>query len=187
MNFWVIADTHLGHDEMVEYESRHPDFSNRILHTLSKNLRSKDILIHLGDICIGDEANWHQKLAAATSQCYRRWLVLGNHDKRTHSWYLGHGWDMVCTALTLEKFGAYIVFTHKPIPQYLGCMHDKYATENGLTFINMHGHIHYNNRYNYNVQDYHYLLSCNTPCIPKTLKTLVRQALSERGGNNDSN
>ena len=180
MSFWTIADTHLGHSEMTEYEDRYPDFSERILNTLSKTIRSGDILIHLGDICIGNEASWHQKLIAASSRGAKRWLVRGNHDKRSDSWYLNHGWDVVCTALVIRKFGAYIVLTHKPISEHIGLAYVAYAAQENLLFINLHGHIHYGNRYNYNAQYYHHLLTCNTPCAPKTLKKLVRQVMRER-------
>ena len=54
-------------------------------------------------------------------------LVRGNHDSRSISWYMDHGFVFACDALELG--GAY--FTHKPSP-YLPA---------GCTY-NVHGHLH---------------------------------------------
>ena len=172
MKFWLIADTHLGHDEMTEFENHPPDFSNRILRVLHKTVQSDDVLIHIGDICIGNEAVWHNKLMSAMPARVKKWLILGNHDKRTYSWYLNHGWAFVGEELLLKKFGAVIMLTHKPIEMQIGNM---YAKMYGNKFVNIHGHIHHQNRYNYVSRPYHHLLTYYEPGIITTVKTAVRK------------
>lgn len=124
MKYWLITDTHLGHDKMLEYCGRPYDFDNKILNSLEK-LDVGDILIHLGDVCIGNDAYWHtyiQKL-----NC-RKILIKGNHDKKTNNWYLEHGWDLVCDEFSVNG----ILFSHEPREKFHG--HN----------LNIHGHFHNN-------------------------------------------
>ena len=127
MKFWIITDTHLGHDKMVDFCGRPSDFSNRILRNISLVVRHNDVLIHLGDICIGNDAKW---TAAIRSSCNgRMWLVRGNHDRKTTSWYLDHGWDWCANSMTLDMFGRSLLFTHEPVDDPGGN-------------LNIHGHLH---------------------------------------------
>lgn len=77
MKYWVITDTHFGHDEMVNRGGRPVDFSFTILRHLHRMVTDKDVIIHLGDICFGKEAFWHDELAKVPG---KKWLTMGNHD-----------------------------------------------------------------------------------------------------------
>lgn len=97
-----------------------------------KNLQKisdSDILIHLGDICWGNNLNWHHSLS--NIKC-RKWLVLGNHDRQSKSFYLNNGWCFVCEHFMLDIYGENILFSHKPQDIKLG--YD----------LNIHGHFHNN-------------------------------------------
>jgi len=61
----------------------------------------------------------------------RRWLVRGNHDSRSISWYLSQGWDVVCDAIDLQVYGTAFRFTHQcqDVPEGV---------------VNVHGHLHDN-------------------------------------------
>jgi len=122
---WITTDTHFGHANMVAYCGRPVDFSERILANLHF-LQPEDTLIHLGDICIGGDAYWHEKLSGI--HC-RKILVKGNHDNKSNSWYLSHGWDFVCNSFTLTISGKKVVFSHQP-----QCLADN--------DFNIHGHFH---------------------------------------------
>ena len=89
------------------------------------------ILIHLGDVCIGDDANMHERFIKSIP-C-KRILVRGNHDKKSNAWYMDHGWDFVCNRFYDDLYGYKIAFTHKPIPP--GCW-------DGVYDVNIHGHLH---------------------------------------------
>ena len=80
MNYWVIADSHLGHDKMAKFCGRPEGFEDRILRNLDV-LRRGDVLIHLGDVCFGSDATWNSQLRFATNGAHR-WLCLGNHDRK---------------------------------------------------------------------------------------------------------
>lgn len=126
---WITSDTHFGHDKMhlPEYCNRPENFEERIFKGLSQ-IPAGEVLVHLGDICIGDDENWHNQYIRPL-MC-RTVLVKGNHDHKSDSWYLDHGWDFVCDGLYVRKYGFKILLTH--IPQLPGSHFD----------INVHGHLH---------------------------------------------
>lgn len=124
--FWIVTDTHFGHDAMEYYCGRPVDFSSRLMGNLGM-IPKEDILIHLGDICIGNDSSWHEVMSE-NIKC-RRILVRGNHDSKSNNWYLNHGWDFVCEKFVLEHLGRKIVFSHQPT--ILEC-----------NDMNIHGHFH---------------------------------------------
>lgn len=128
-NIWITTDTHFGHDKLVEYSSRPENFSELVMENLKKNIQKGDILIHLGDICIGNDEQWHARLFGNLPKITRI-LCKGNHDNKSNSWYLDHGWDFVCESFTDEFFGIKVSFSHEPI--------------DGVKNINIHGHFHNN-------------------------------------------
>ena len=125
--FWLTTDTHFGHTAMLEYCGRPDNFSEKIINNLTKAVKPNDILIHLGDICIGNDREWNEKLRSVNG---KHWLVRGNHDKKSNSWYLDNGWDMVCDQFRDKYFGEIIMFSHKPV------------VWDGEYDINIHGHFH---------------------------------------------
>lgn len=131
MNYWITSDTHLGHDKMVEYCMRPQDHSEVILNNLKKmDSKPGDVLIHLGDICIGNEEIWQNELYRALSEKgLIIWLTKGNHDKKSDKWYLERVFHFVCETFTINMYGLNILFSHKPIK------------DNGYD-LNIHGHFH---------------------------------------------
>jgi len=131
MRHWVMSDWHLGHTaKMVEYCNRPWDYNQKILKSMV-NIDSEDCLIFLGDICIGNEANWHSILSTR----FKKILVRGNHDHKSYSWYMCHGWDMVVDSFTLNMYAKKMIFTHRPlvvVPEH---------------HLNIHGHCHNDDRY----------------------------------------
>ena len=133
MKYWIIADTHYNHKNLVEWGRRKEGFGD----LLNKGLLEKtslahdgvQMVIHLGDFCMGDEAEAMEKFVASTPNC-KRVLVRGNHDGKSENWYLTHGFDFVCSSFTLRHLNKDMIFTHRPVPQT-----DKYD-------INIHGHLH---------------------------------------------
>jgi calcineurin-like phosphoesterase family protein len=124
---WLITDTHLGHDAMVQYCGRPKDHSEIILDNISKLIREGDILIHLGDFCIGKDSEWHEKFFSHLKGV-KTILVRGNHDGKSNQWYLEHGWGFVCESFTDTYFGNKVTFSHIPIL--------------GVKNLNIHGHFH---------------------------------------------
>jgi calcineurin-like phosphoesterase family protein len=127
MKIWIITDTHFGHNKMIEFCGRPEGFEDLILSNIHRLVQNGDIIIHLGDFCIGSDEKWHQKFLTIAN-C-KTILVRGNHDHKSDSWYIRQGWDMVCETFSNTYFGKNILFSHKP------------QADNGYD-INIHGHFH---------------------------------------------
>lgn len=164
MKIWVISDTHFGHKKLIEY-GRPGDFEKKIIKGL-KVLRGNDLLIHLGDVCIGNDVIWHRDIIAKLP-C-RSVLVRGNHDRKTAEWYLAHGWDMVCDSFQMIYRGKNIVFSHCPeMPAY---WYNRTRFE-GYD-LNIHGHLHNN---------CHRGIVCNEACRLISLELLNYQPIQLDG------
>ena len=125
-NIYLITDTHFNHKKMTEYCGRPENFDELIWASL-ESLPADCTLIHLGDICIGKDAEVHERIKKLP---YRKMLVKGNHDKKSNVWYLNHGWDDVSEMITGHHLGRYITFSHIPIRD--------------IQNWNIHGHFHNN-------------------------------------------
>lgn len=127
MKIYVVSDTHFSHTKIIEYCNRPENYEELLWDSLSR-ISAEDCLIHLGDVCIGeDEKN---NLGICGIRARKKILVLGNHDTKSWSWYMDHGWDFVCESFKLEYCGKKICFSHKPQPW------------DGDWEINVHGHLH---------------------------------------------
>jgi len=129
MKIYLTTDTHFSHDKMVEYCGRQNNF-NELIWKGFNVITDKDILIHLGDFCIGNDVENHRHLSDLL-KC-KKILVKGNHDRKSDNWYLEHGWDFVCYKFQNNFFGKRILFSHIP------------SKDDGEFDINIHGHFHNN-------------------------------------------
>ena len=130
MKYWLTTDTHFNHGAIKEYCGRPDDYEERILKGLC-SIPHNDVLIHLGDVCLGKDEEMHKHFIKPFS--YKKILVRGNHDKKSDNWYLAHGWDWVCKTMEIERMGKRILFSHRPM------------VWNGYWTINIHGHFHNTN------------------------------------------
>lgn len=130
MKVQLITDTHFGHDKLVELAGRPSFFSEDILNKVGV-MPEHDLLIHLGDFCIGNDAEWHERFFKLKPKNARWVLVRGNHDHKGNSWYLSHGWDFVCDDFHICFNGEDILFSHEPM------------LRDGSEY-NVHGHFHNN-------------------------------------------
>ena len=128
MKIWLISDTHYNHTEkMIEYCGR-PDNYEELLNKNLSAIPKEDVLIHLGDINIGKVGEMHERYIKPL-QC-KKWLIRGNHDRKSYSWYVDNGWDFVADEIKLRYAGKRVVFTHVPI-----------AHREDFD-LNIHGHFH---------------------------------------------
>lgn len=124
---YLISDTHWNHTaQMIAYCGR-PENYNELLWKSLEDLQDDDILIHLGDICIGKDSQVHSRLQEFK---FKKILVKGNHDKKSNTYYQKNGWDFVCEEFKDTLFGKNILFSHKP------------KVWDGEYDINIHGHFH---------------------------------------------
>jgi calcineurin-like phosphoesterase family protein len=129
MNIYLITDTHFFHDKMVEFCGRPKNFTEVIGNNLMAcDMQKEDIFIHLGDVCMGHDEEAHKSYIQPLKA--HKWLVRGNHDKKSTSWYLENGWDFVCDHFYDTFFGKKILFSHYPMAW------------DGYHDLNIHGHFH---------------------------------------------
>jgi calcineurin-like phosphoesterase family protein len=131
MNYWGVADTHLGHNLLhtEEYGGRPIGFEETTLSKITKTVMPNDVLIHFGDVAFYKDEYWNLRLRESCKG--KMWLVRGNHDKKSSSWYLEHGWDFVGDEILLNIFGKRVLMTHRP-------------AIDGDYDLNIHGHLHNN-------------------------------------------
>lgn len=123
MRYWVISDTHFGHEAIQSYCRRPPDVDARIVRNWRQLVAPEDMVLHLGDVAFG-----FVKLKAWLGELPgRKILVRGNHDTHTISWYMGNGFEFACDGLELG--GVY--YSHRPLKEIpASCK------------VNIHGHCH---------------------------------------------
>lgn len=123
---YVVSDTHFGHKNMIVWSLRPDDFEQKFWDGFC-SIPDDGVLIHCGDVSLGSDAITHMKLQTFK---FKKWLIRGNHDHHSISWYLRNGWDMVADEMVINAFGKKILFTHIPLPK-----------REGVT-RNIHGHLH---------------------------------------------
>lgn len=126
MKIYLITDTHFNHKKVIEFCNRPLNYEKLLFGSMN-NVPEDAVLLHLGDICIGKDTEVHEKYIMPL-KC-KKWLVRGNHDRKSYSWYYEHGWDVVTDGMVLQVAGKQVLFTHTPRPI--------------ATFdLNVHGHFH---------------------------------------------
>lgn len=174
MKYWLISDTHFNHEKLTEWGGRTGDWQEQLWDGL-REIPDGDTLIHLGDICIGDDAEVHFKLRDITrfykdeQKKVKTILVRGNHDGKGIVWYEDHGWDFVCDSFEILYQGHYVYFSHRPQPKM------------GHFTQNIHGHTHGNMHrseeyVSYYDDSYHIDISPELMGFkPVNLETLIRK------------
>lgn len=128
MNIWLTTDTHFNHRKLETFDPGRPANFERLISKPLYNLPYGDVLIHLGDICIGQDTKMHNTYILPIQA--KKILIRGNHDRKSYEWYTAHGWDAVADGLRLEMFGKKILLSHMP------------QKNDGWYDINIHGHFH---------------------------------------------
>lgn len=128
---WLTADTHFCHEKLWKEGHRPEGFENLILQHADASMKPKDVLLHLGDVSLYPRGTELTKdwLFHLKNRGIKGWLVRGNHDHKSVEKYLDEGWDWCGDTMELDYMGKDLIFTHRPIPYYVG----------GL---NIHGHLH---------------------------------------------
>lgn len=127
MKYRITTDTHFNHGNIKEYCNRPENYESLIVSSF-KSLKPNHVLVHLGDICLGNDLHVHEKYIIPI-KC-KKILVLGNHDRKSNNWYLEHGWDFVCSYFSFKRAHKNILFSHSPM------------SWDGTYDLNIHGHLH---------------------------------------------
>lgn len=107
--YFIISDTHFWHPLMLELGIRSEWFEHKIFHQLFQ-LPEDAIIIHLGDVCIGNDKKRHTLLSNVPQ---KKILVRWNHDRKSNTRYYNNWWDFVCDSFTLKYANYDVLFTHR--------------------------------------------------------------------------
>jgi calcineurin-like phosphoesterase family protein len=159
MKYWITTDTHFGHEKIKDFCGRPDGFEEKILRGFVDIVNSDDVFIHLGDVCWGNDSEWHRKISLSMP-FVKKWLLIGNHDKKTNSWYYDHGWHFVGETILLNMFGLRILLSHRPQPD-------------GDYDVNVHGHLHNTGHHETFNDDKHISFYIEHKYIPIDLRKIV--------------
>ena len=161
MKFFIVSDTHFNHPFMLERGHRPENYEKRLIRNLRGILHDNTLLYHLGDICLGNDTKWSNFFGDLPG---RKVLIKGNHDGKSDSWYLNHGWDFVAENIIIDRFSYRILLSHAP------------TYHNPLFDINIHGHSHTTPRHRrkYDIHRHQILVSMEENSYrPMSLKKII--------------
>jgi calcineurin-like phosphoesterase family protein len=111
MSIFLVADTKFNHQTITRTDGWPRDYQEKIQAALLK-IPSKAILIHLGNICAGQDKLVHRDVFSPLS-CTKI-LIKGKMDSQRADWYEKRGWSLVTDRMMLRVEGRDILFTHQP-------------------------------------------------------------------------
>ena len=140
---YFISDTHFYHNNIIKYCNRPfkdtDEMNNYIINKWNEIVTDNDIVYHLGDVTFADKEKSKNVISKLNG---RKYLIRGNHDKHSVSFYKDCGFIDVYNFLILDGY----LLVHYPLKT------DSYMKEDLKNFIYelktlpfnyvIHGHIH---------------------------------------------
>lgn len=143
MRYWLISDTHFHHlGAMVTACGRPSDHTERTISNILRLVNADDVLVHLGDVALCKGPRLIETLARLSH--LRMWLILGNHDHQSVTWYLTHGFAAVCQSMVFRN----VLLTHAPA---------NVLPANAT--LNVHGHLHNTGHHPTDLKPWHKLFA----------------------------
>lgn len=132
-SIFLTADTHFGHEKQVNlWGKRPPQFEELIIEKWNSVVHKHDIVLHLGDLTM---TNKEQTIKWTHQLNGEKYLIRGNHDEASDSWYRDCGFEVIPGAFQIfkDKYDHYfnVFFTHVPV-----------APLPAGDWFNIHGHLH---------------------------------------------
>lgn len=138
MTIYATSDTHFSHEKLKTMGAGRPDNYEELILAGIRKLQG-DILLHLGDISIGNDEKNLKRFMEAAHGFKKVILVRGNHDGKSYSWYMERGFSHVCEIMQMRLWGKEILFTHMPFKRS-GYQPSPYYSP----VRHFHGHLHGN-------------------------------------------
>ena len=127
-NIWLISDTHFFHKNIGEYCTRSDNWQDLIIENWNRLIQPGEVVFHLGDLVLGKKEELEGLVSLLNGRLF---MMRGNHDRRSSTYYQRLGITMVPGPYHLPlPSGIKVVFLHRPI----------LPLEPGV--LNLHGHIH---------------------------------------------
>lgn len=134
MATYIWSDLHLGHKNIIGYCNRPftsvEEMNDRLIKAWQARVKKQDVIINLGDVCMGGGYNKEKLTALIPTLPGRKILVMGNHD-RAHSanFWRDVGFDEVYPYPIIYR--DWYILSHEPL-----FLNEK------IPYLNVHGHTH---------------------------------------------
>ena len=145
---YIISDHHFFHGNIEKYAQRPPNHMELLIERHNKVVGENDHVLFLGDLTF---SNQEKTLSMVSRMNGEKYLILGNHDHHTISWYeaLGFHVSEPIYKVFYNAGGSYpALITHEPVP---------YLPD---TYYNIHGHIHRGMKTEFGLTDRHFNACC---------------------------
>ena len=139
-NLYLIADTHFGHYNIIEYENRPfltaEEMDEYMIEMWNDTVCPHDTVLHLGDFFL---TNTKRQLEIMDRLNGKIILIRGNHDGQSRTKLVERlGFKEVYDSFTLMVDDYTFVLTHRPME--LSIEDELYFKSHNI--INIHGHVH---------------------------------------------
>ena len=135
MKFFIISDTHFGHESVIKYCNRPFSSVEEMDATLIKNwnetVSNRDTVLHLGDFGFGKKEYIREIIGKLNG---KKILIKGNHDNWTDAFYKDAGFHTVSRFPII--WNEFYMLSHAPL-----------LLSETTPFFNFYGHIHNDSRY----------------------------------------
>ena len=136
MKRYIIADTHFGHANIIQYANRPfrdvSHMNEMLIRNWNETVQSDDLVYILGDFTLSRRIEVIKNLVSRLNG--RKILIMGNHDTRKPRDYIACGFDVATRKPMMVEPG--IILMHEPFedlsfvcPRYIyffGHVHDKW-------------------------------------------------------------
>src|ERR1035437_9480611 len=133
--FFCLGDSHWNHANITVYEEEARmnlpcDHNVVMVERWREVVGEDDVVVHLGDLALGKNDDFAR---IADQLPGRKYILRGNHDKRSRAWYAEHGFTLIPEFWV--DYGSWKVrFTHRPDDEHKFVCYPKR--------LNVHGHVH---------------------------------------------
>lgn len=135
MKYFIIADTHFGHTNVIKYCNRPfasaEEMDEKLIKNWNEVVSNDDVVLHLGDFGLGSKEYIGGIIKKLNG---KKILIKGNHDNWSDDWYREAGFSYV------SKFpivwNDFYLLSHAPL-----------QLSETTPYFNYYGHVHNDERY----------------------------------------
>lgn len=133
--YFVIADTHFGHDNIIRYCNRPfsstDEMNRKLIENWNNTVSNKDVVLHLGDVGLGSK----EQIAEIIGKLHgKKILIKGNHDNWTDEFYRNAGFAYVSKFPIV--YNGFFLMSHAPL-----------QLSETTPYFNYYGHVHNDEKY----------------------------------------
>lgn len=129
---FFLADSHFHHEKVIEYDNRPYtsvfQMDKDMIKKWNSVVKKNDIVWFLGDLAMTENKEYLKNLISKLNG--RKRMVMGNHDKCRHTFYLEAGFEEVYKHPVIIK--GFFVLSHEPLQ----------GMSDNSPFFFIYGHVH---------------------------------------------